>query len=290
LKLAIAQYLAQLATLGRSVDTLAFYLKKAKHLRRVLGDDTDVHALGPEDATRYIQTRIAGGAAEGARSVNLHTISKELAALRAVLRWHGTQRRFHGRHDWCVPGELRGAYKPGERSLSRAEYQLVLEQLSLERRDYFAIFVGCGPRDKELYRIEARDVDAKLQRLHLRGTKTRRADRWIPLRPELLAILKRRLATTAHGSLFPKWGNVRRDLHAACKRAGVPGVSPNDLRRTFASWHAESGTEELVVVSLMGHSSSAMVRRVYARIGSDAQRDAAARFPSLKRTKKKARR
>lgn len=81
--------------------------------------------------------------------------------------------------------------------------------------------------------------------------------------------------------LFPRWLNVRRDLEAACKRAGIAKVSPNDLRRTFASWQAEAGVPEAVTASLTGHTSSQMVRRVYGRIGSDAKRDAMAKLPPL---------
>lgn len=298
---ALAQYLAHLEALRRSSETLEFYRKKGLHLMRVFGAETDVHKLGPADVTRYMHKRLTEGVRgrkeggsesvaasdPGARRVTPHTVSKELAALRAVLRWHGSQRRYRGQTDWCVPGELRGAYKPGERALSQAEYHALHEALSADRRDYLEIFVGCGTRDSELYRIEARDILASQERLHIRGRKTDGSDRWVPLRPELLALLKRRAARTRTGSLFPTWTNVRRDLHAGCKRAKIPPVSPNDLRRTFASWHAEAGTPELVVVQLMGHRSSAMVRRVYARIGSQAQSDAAARFPALRKEKRK---
>ena len=88
-------------------------------------------------------------------------------------------------------------------------------------------------------------------------------------------------STDAGEPLFPLRLNVRRDLRAACKRAAIPAVSPNARRRTFATWLAEAGVHELVTASLMGHTSSAMVRRVYAAIGSEAQHAAIAKLPSL---------
>ena len=81
--------------------------------------------------------------------------------------------------------------------------------------------------------------------------------------------------------LFPVWSNVRRDLEAACKRAGIEKVSPNDFRRTFATWQAEEGVPDLVTSSLMGHTSSLMVRKVYAKIGDQAKRDAMAKLSGL---------
>ena len=75
--------------------------------------------------------------------------------------------------------------------------------------------------------------------------------------------------------------NARRSLRAACTRAGISPVSHNDFRRTFASWLAEEGVPELVTASLLGHASSAMVRRVYSRIGPAAQLQAIETLPDL---------
>jgi integrase len=43
------------------------------------------------------------------------------------------------------------------------------------------------------------------------------------------------------------WVNVRRDLAAACRRAGIERVTPNDLRRTFASGMKQGGEDSAVV-------------------------------------------
>ena len=66
-----------------------------------------------------------------------------------------------------------------------------------------------------------------------------------------------------------------------CASVGIASVSPNDLRRTFASWLAERGVPEVTVAQMLGHRSSAMVRRVYARIGTSAQHAAIAALPSI---------
>ncbi|MCB9656756.1 MAG: tyrosine-type recombinase/integrase [Polyangiales bacterium] len=236
----------------------------------------DAHLLAAPHADGYLARRRAEGVA-------VATVAKELGALRTALTFCARRDIYRGDPKWCLPPELRGAYVPQERALTLEEYRQLREALAPERRDYLAAFVGLGVRDSELYRITAADWVGG--RVHIRGRKGRRdrADRWMTPPAEVAAVLDLRIAALdgAPGPVFPIWPNVRRDLHRGCARAGIPPVSPNDLRRTFASWLAERGVPELVTASLMGHSNSAMVRRVYARIGTTAQVDAVGLLPPL---------
>jgi integrase len=52
-------------------------------------------------------------------------------------------------------------------------------------------------------------------------------------------------------------------LDIACVRAGLSHVSPNDLRRTFASWLKQAGQDSMTVARLLGHTSSRMMELVY---------------------------
>ncbi|HEX5657149.1 MAG TPA: site-specific integrase [Polyangiales bacterium] len=215
-------------------------------------------------------------------------MGKELGLLRSALRYMAKQRGPDGfklyRYDTdeIFPEGVIGNYKPRDRALSINDYHALYVALAPERREYLQAFCGLGARDSELYRITPVDVEAEKGRVRIPGTKTEAAERWLPPPAELFDILLARSVSTPLGRpLFPRWLNVRRDLEAACKRAGIAKVSPNDLRRTFATWQAEAGVPEAVTASLMGHTSSAMVRRVYARIGSDAKRDALAKLPPL---------
>lgn len=279
----IARYLAHLEAVGRAPDTLSFYTKKAKHLLRILGADTDVHSLGPMHADAYLARRRSEE-----RPAAANTVAKELGTLRSALVWAKHRQLYTGTPDWCVPPELRGAYTPRERALTHEEYGKLLAELKPRRRgitdrqDYLVAFVGLGVRDSELYRILPDDWVAG--RVHIRGKKGRRdrADRWLTPPKEVVKILDRRKkGRAAHAPLFPRWGNVRRDLAVACEAAEIVVVTPNDLRRTFCTWLAEAGVPELVTASLMGHANSAMIRKVYARIGTAAQVNAIAKMPSL---------
>jgi hypothetical protein len=62
------------------------------------------------------------------------------------------------------------------------------------------------------------------------------------------------------------WQNVRRDLRAACKKLHIPRCSPNDLRRTCATWLRAAGTPPHLIAPLMGHADSRMVERAYGRL------------------------
>jgi hypothetical protein len=68
------------------------------------------------------------------------------------------------------------------------------------------------------------------------------------------------------------WPNVGRDLPKACTLAGIEKATPNDLRRTYASWLVNLGAPLKVVANLLGHSSTRMVDLVYGRVADETQR------------------
>jgi len=106
----------------------------------------------------------------------------------------------------------------------------------------------------------------------LRGTKRASRARTVPVeltwQRQLLAFALAH-ADGAHGMMFSRWTNVRRDLHIACAAASIAPCSPNDLRRTACHYLAHSGVSERAAAQIMGHTSSQMVRTVYGRLGSD---------------------
>jgi integrase len=113
------------------------------------------------------------------------------------------------------------------------------------------------------------------------GTKTAESQRTLEVPPDLVALLAdhrrsqaaERLASTSwHSSelvfatpagrvIDPT--NERRHLAAVCKAAGVPLVTPNELRHSCASLLADEGVRNEDIADLLGHTTTRMVDQTY---------------------------
>ncbi len=113
------------------------------------------------------------------------------------------------------------------------------------------------------------------------GTKTAGSDRWVPIPAPLHALLSSVLNNDRQGPLVERWSNSRRDLAEACTRAGIDRVSSNDIRRTYASWLKNAGTDSAVVAQLLGHSSTRMVDLVYGKLHSSTLAQAVTALPDI---------
>jgi integrase len=235
---------------------------------RLLGD-TPLSSLHLDGVQVFIDQRLAEGAAR-------ETLRKEICVLRRALDLAHKRGLLA-----TLPGSLlprfRTKYVPKKVWLNPRDFERLLASLPPARQTWLLAAVYTGGRLSELVALTWPDVDFSAGRVHLRGTKTERSDRLIPLHPRLAARLAQE--RKIRGPVLASWGSVRRDLATACKKAGVPVVTPNDLRRTFASWLVQAGESSYVVAQLLGHSSSTMVERVYGRLAHHTLSAAMAKLP-----------
>jgi len=164
-----------------------------------------------------------------------------------------------------LKADFSSQYKPRIRWLPEVEYQKLESELHPSRRKHVRFFVLTGACYGEAERVARTDVDLHSGVLRLPGTKRETCDRRLPFNalPGLEELLQDILGELPQGRkrLFARWSNMRRDLRDACERAGIEPVSPNDLRRTFASWLKNRGLDSAVIARLMGHSSTRNPRR-----------------------------
>ena len=262
------------ATAGRrSTETVEFYRKKSGHLIRILEGVPDdgtytpfpLHTLRAHHVDAYISRRRA-------EKVGENTISKELVTLRAALKLAKRAGLWKGDLGEIMPVAFSPEYKPRERWLPVDEVQKLLPHLRADCAARVALILATSACASESDHVLREDVDQETGRVLLRGTK--RPTRWrtVPIvttwQKSLLAYSVK-FAEGTDGRLFGPWGNIRRDLSAACKAAQIAPCSPNDLRRTHSHWLRAEGVPLELVAPMMGHASTRMVQTVYGKLSAD---------------------
>lgn len=171
----------------------------------------------------------------------------------------------------CVKSQRRRELTPEER-------QKVIETIP-KKPQYlmygFCLFCGCRPAEASNVRRD--DIDGKL--LHVRGTKTENADRWVYLPSAMRDIIPEDatgyLVTDANG--HPMTANTRRRTWVKFRQdAGLPDdVVCYNLRHTYASQMLYDAHIDISRVSkMMGHSSVKLTSDVYGHIDKDNVLDA----------------
>jgi integrase len=255
-----------------SHDTVKFYRVKAGHLKRVFElDAREQHVpmplrdLKPRNVDDYISQRRGEGAAD-------NTIHKELVTLRTALKLAKRAGLWRGDIDALMPDKFAPNYKPRSRFLTESELKKILPRLSADHAAAVAFMVGTSAEWGAVTRARREDVSIEKWRVFLRGTKRATRERVVPIVTDWQQGLVRYALEHAQGTdgmLFRPWDNVRRDLTGACDAAGLPSCSPNDLRRTCATWLREAGAAPDLIAAVLGHADSRMVERVYGRLPTD---------------------
>jgi integrase len=266
-------------------------LKRAEHVARILGETTDLHQSNLVTLGKlYLDARRREFIPQKKKHPEDSTIKKELHVLTQGMSEGKRGGFFAGEPDEVMPKALKECGNVGDRWLTQEEFAALLEQATPYRRDWLITYVLTGVDVGELHKVRKHE-DVNLDRgefgaLHIRGTKTKYRDRWVPLNDETREIVERRLEMPGEHLFEPVWvsSQVRECMLRWCPKAGIEHVIIKDLRRTFCSWMCQAGTPEFHTVRLMGHGSSEMVRRVYAQLDDSSFEHAIAALPTVSAT------
>jgi len=256
---AARRFLNELALEGKSAGTVNMYECKVGHVVRLLGE-SKLRDISTKDTRRFIETRLA-------ETAKPHTIHRELTALRRILKSASEAGEFTRGLGNVIP-KFAASYVPRTRWLTENELRSVLAHLEPGRAAAVAFSVATASDRGSVSRAMRSDVQPTFVRV--RGTKTNTRKREVPRVSIFAEFLDFSLkhADGQSGLLFRPWGNMRRDVARACKRAGIDPFTWNDLRRTAASWLVQRGVALNVASRFLGHASTAMLQKVYGQMDS----------------------
>jgi integrase len=201
--------------------------------------------------------------------VSPSTLNREFALLRAVMN------RAAKEWGWIdtVPSIPMATLEPQDpRWLTRAQFAELLKHLPKHTAELARFAVATGIRRGNVTgltwdRVDLEQSFAFIPGSHAKGKKGIP----VPLNDDAAAVLRRQMGRH-HTHVFVFRGNpvyqvATRAWRTACARAGVPGLRFHDLRHTWASWQAQSGTPAYVLRELGGWATDAMVKR-YSHLGA----------------------
>lgn len=216
---------------------------------------------------KYIAKRKALGVSNGG-------IKTELDYLSTALRFGKKQKLYSGeRPDITRPP----AGRPRERWLTRDEAQkLVAGAQAFHIKLFILLSLSTAGRPSHILQLTWDRIDLQGRVCNLddpNRDETRKGRARVPINDMALEAL-----TVARQVAETQWVveynggpilRVNKGVQEAARRARVKGVSPYVLRHTAGVWMAQAGVPMAEISQYMGHTTTAVTERVYARFHPD---------------------
>jgi len=201
-------------------------------------------------------------------------IKTELDYLSTALRFGKTQKMYPGERPEITRPP---AGRPRERWLTKEEGdRLIAGCVAFHIKLWVLASLSTAGRPSHILQLTWDRVDLQSRICNLDdplrdATKKGRAR--VPINDDFLAALKvaKELATIAHVIEYNGQPvlSVKKGLQEACRRAKLKGVTTYVLRHTAGVWMAQASVPMAEISQYMGHSSTSVTERVYARFHPD---------------------
>lgn len=244
---------------GKSKATQAYYKFKVQALSSFFPDDASLSGIDGGVVDEYVEFR-----RRQESKPSDATLAKEIKALVGILKRAKRKGCYTGDLEQLIP-DIDGAYKPKQRALSKDEAVKFLAALPNDRwRAFASVCFALGCRSSEAARLQREDIDLENNIVWIDGRKTASSNRTLPILSSYRELVVQAMPHLPFGAV----NNVPRVFAAACERAGIEYLTPNDLRRSHATLNAVQGLPDDMIARLLGHTSVSMAKRTYNRAKS----------------------
>lgn len=224
--------------------------------------------LGPADPSALTPADVRGQVARWASGgLGSKTIRERVSVLRQLLDFAEVDPNPARHRSVRLPAKL-------ERELvlpSGEEFLSLTREISTKYRLPLVVLEQTGMRINELVSLEREDVDAaglrfRIKAVNRKGRRGSRRARIVPVPGWLMAVVATSLPSK--GRVFSEVTDhgMRSAMTKACARAGLPHVSPHQLRhRRISLWHFQ-GVPARELADRAGHSRPSMSLDVYSHV------------------------
>jgi integrase len=196
------------------------------------------------------------------RKVKNGTILRELGALRAALKWF----------DPNTPAvfDFPKAPPPNDRYLTRAEVKRLLDAcIEPHIRLYIILAITTAGRKSAILGLTWDKINFEAGRINLGSGEANKRRAIVPMNMTSERALEDAYKTSMCDYVVEyrseRVKDIKHGFSLTANRAGLKGVHPHVLRHTAAVWMAEDGVPMSEIAQYLGHTSTRVTERVYAR-------------------------
>lgn len=195
------------------------------------------------------------------------TINRDLAVLRSILKRCADEWDML---DACPKVPLFRLQKVEPRWATREQIHALLSRLAEHSRDMAIVACATGMRRTEVTHLKRAYVDLKRATAYVPAAIAKNGEaRVVPLNADAVAVLRSWMEREGHHPEYvfsfrgraPIQQVATKHWRSACASVGLHGFRFHDLRHTWASWQAQSGTPLKLLQELGGWKSFDMVLR-----------------------------
>lgn len=256
---------------ARKIRTLVTAKRNLEAVKRKLGHIA-AEELRPSHIRQYTQARAKdpiGHKGQGStETVGINTIRRELALLAATLNL--------ARSEGLITNQIKIARPspapPVERWLTHEEAAKLIDAAKEPHLKLFIrIALATGARSGAIKELTWDRVDFERRQIDFGHGESNKARAVVPYPRSLDSHLRLAyaIATTEYvieyrGKPLVK-GGISKGFRHAVQRANIPHCTPHDLRRTAGSWMLQAGVPIELVSRMLGHTTTHITQKVYAR-------------------------
>lgn len=168
-------------------------------------------------------------------------------------------------------------YRQRGKALTVDEQRQFLELLQGNpRKPLYLFYLLSGCRCAEALAIRWNDIDYNAKQIHIYGTKTPKANRYIPLFPEIIRLLDE-LPRKGDKVFDYTYYAVKNHFERLKRKYGLK-FRLHDLRHTFATRCIECGISIFTLSKWLGHSSVNTTANIYTHVLTDFEKQEMAKF------------
>ena len=155
-------------------------------------------------------------------------------------------------------------------ALTEQQRHILIQKAKNTKYDIFIFYLFTGCRPTEGLNIQKSDFEDNS--LHIKGTKTQKSDRWVPILTPVKEIYEKYKSSTNKTLFDISDTTLKRRRLEFIKICGFH-FNTKDLRTTFATMCAEKGVSPKVIAKWLGHTTTNTTNKYYIKVLTEYEKE-----------------